>query len=134
MLENEVEIGDERLVSVRNCLDIIESSIGSAENQASLAESHCLRKARSQLLKISAESQYRNRRSSKHRESEDNEFSDFFLDTFTTNSMLKEMDELRRAEGDQMTEGDLGTLAESIRNFGIELSHEERELFRESLN
>ena len=51
----------------------------------------------------------------------DSQYSDAFLDYFTTNALLNDMDALRVEEASTMTDSDMTTLAESIRLFGLGL-------------
>lgn len=122
-----------RLTASVVCLTEINKFFEDSGKTPSLAEKIALQKAGSQFEKAAAHRKERACKTTQDQTSEDISFADSFLDAFSARAFSKEMDELRKNEGETMTEADFSTLANSIRNFGLFLSSQDREAFRHSL-
>ena len=123
---------DDKLRPLRECVDLIESAFKVSGTVPTITERASLQKARLNLAKLASAQQTREFTQSESLSEEDQRYSDFFLEAFTTKAFLAEMDALRIAEGESMTESDMLTLAESIRNFGLAASWDDRAIFEES--
>lgn len=125
---------DSRFAPVEKCLDLIESALSSGDSKPSITEKASVTKARAHLIKLASTRMTNRSVGSNILSTEDEEFSDFFLDSFTSKAFLEELDALRRAEGTKMTEDDFATLAQSIRDFGLSIPATDRDIFKQSVS
>jgi len=125
---------DTRLQPVERCLESIQEALLKSDSAPSIVERVNLSSTKSYLHKLAKAHVNRNSLGSSSYTQADIEFSDFFLEAFTSKALFQEMDDLRKAEGGGMTEGDLATLADAIRGFGLSIPESDRVLFRESID
>ena len=123
-----------RLQTVAAVIDLISSQFAEKDVTPTIAEKSSLEKAKSHMRRLIATHQANSAPTSATLSAEDDEFSDTFLDAFTTKAFRAEIDSIRVSEGDSMTESDMATLANSIRSFGLGLSEAERSMVLGSLS
>lgn len=125
---------DSRFAPLEKCLDLIESALSSGNSKPSITEKASVTKARAHLVKLASTRMTNRSFGSKIPSTEDEGFSDFFLDSFTSIAFLEELDALRQAEGTKMTEDDFATLAQTIRDFGLSIPSADRDILKQAVS
>ena len=116
---------------VGTILTASESAFVISGTDASKSEQISFRKAHANLQKLVKQEASATTSARSSRDA-DSDFCDRFLEEFTNSTFLSEMDSLRTLEGVALTQNDLTTLAESIRNIGRSMPVEDRELFMDA--
>jgi hypothetical protein len=118
----------ERIDRVKACISELHNLLERTETPLNSVDASSLERASELLYKI--EKQHEHKRTGLFSElnPEDVFFSNAFLDLFASDAFREELDQLRQADGQSMSESDFSTLADSIRAFGIGLSNSHREL------
>ena len=123
-LDNTSSVTAERLSILSDFISKTEKKF--LEGQIDIPEQILL--AKEQISKLIEHEERKNERKSETLSVEDEEFSNEFLEFFTTKAFSDELASLQ--EGNGMTGEDLEILAESIRSFGLVISKSERHLFQ----
>jgi hypothetical protein len=123
----------ERLALVSNCLQSIEATCNNSDKSLNLAEKTSLQRAKQQLEKLELNNRAKDVDPLASLSAEDEEFSLKFLEVFTSEAFSQDLDMLRQTEGENMSDSDFSTLADSIKSLGLGMTPENRKLFNRYL-
>ena len=123
----------ERLALVSDCLQSIEAACNNSDKSLNLTEKTALQRAKQQLEKLELNNRAKDVDPLASLSAEDEEFSQKFLDVFTSEAFSQDLDMLRQTEGENMSDSDFSTLADSIKSLGLGMTPENRKLFNRYL-